>query len=230
MPIFINSGRFGSTSVDPATLTWTAMYDFSNAGSVTTATGISQLDDLSGNANHVVQGTGASQPAYDLAAQNGLNVGTFDGSNDYLATSGTVTQSRPAMLFVVAKWTGAAASTNADVFAIGTTGRFLLRKVATTDVWQAANPSGVSSPGAADNNWHVFTALFNSTSSYLMIDGVQVASGDTGTGSATLALQIGAIAGSRPFPGQIGFVGIGGTQTDANRDGVIAFLRSKWAI
>lgn len=45
---------------------------------------ISQWDDSSGGAHHFTQGTGANQPLYKAAQQNGLPAVRFDGSNDVL--------------------------------------------------------------------------------------------------------------------------------------------------
>lgn len=45
---------------------------------------VAQWDDKSGNGAHAAQGITASQPLYDLAAQNGKNVIDFDGIDDYM--------------------------------------------------------------------------------------------------------------------------------------------------
>ena len=50
---------------------------------VTIATGVSQWNDKSGNANHATQGTAASQPT--LSTDNNKRSLTFDGTDDTLA-------------------------------------------------------------------------------------------------------------------------------------------------
>lgn len=212
---------------------WLRYYDYSDAASVTTATGISQIDDQSGNAAHATQATGANQPAYTSAAQNGLNVGTFDGTNDVVYTAANLTATRPTTLYVVAKYSGAAGTTTNDIVQVGS-GTFYLRKNATTDFWAAQNGANLPSAVVADNNWHVFTARYNTTNSYLMVDGAIVASGTTGTAEPTsqiLYMGAGSTGGTtRPFNGQIGFVGYRTPTTDTTRDAIIAHLKSKWAI
>ena len=226
MPVtFINSSRFG-VPFDPLTLTWTRYFDYSDAASVTTSTGISQINDLSGNNGHATQGSGATQPAYTLAAKNGLNVGGF-ASAQYLLNS--TTQAQPCMMFVVAKYTSGAGSQ--DLVTFGTSSALTFRK-RNSGVWSLASTSELLSVTAVDTNWHVFCARFDGASSYLMMDGVTIASGDAGsTAAAPLNMTMGSNAAlSRPFNGQLGQVAIGGAQSDTDRDAMVSHLRSKWAI
>lgn len=62
-------------------------WDFSDASTVTTATGISQVNDKSSYGLALTQATGANQPAYATAAVNGKNVARFDGVNDYIGSA-----------------------------------------------------------------------------------------------------------------------------------------------
>ena len=58
-------------------------FDASDASSVTLNGGdVSQINDLSGNGRHAVQGTAGRQPAYTEAAINGLAAIVFTGAND----------------------------------------------------------------------------------------------------------------------------------------------------
>jgi hypothetical protein len=57
--------------------------DAADDTTISIGTGVSQWNDKSGNARHAVQAVGANQPAYNLAAVNGLNAVNFDG-NDFL--------------------------------------------------------------------------------------------------------------------------------------------------
>lgn len=75
-------------------------FDASNAASRTIATGVSQLNDLSGNARHAVQATGANQPTVATASQNGLDGLLFDSTDQLIAPDHAVTFIHA---FVVAK-------------------------------------------------------------------------------------------------------------------------------
>ena len=84
MPVtfLVDSSRFGASPV--LAMSPALWLDASDAGSVTIATGVSQINDKSGNGRHFTQGTGAAQPAYLSANKNGLNVLSFDGVDDTL--------------------------------------------------------------------------------------------------------------------------------------------------
>jgi len=62
-----------------------ARYDFSNPANYTLTSGVvSTLNDLSGNGRNLTQATASARPSILAAAQNGLDVGNFDGTNDFL--------------------------------------------------------------------------------------------------------------------------------------------------
>jgi hypothetical protein len=83
--IFINPYRLG-VPWTPAAITTALWLDAADASTVTTvSSAVSQWNDKSGNGRNAEQSTAANRPAYQSAAQNGLNVLTFDGSNDWLS-------------------------------------------------------------------------------------------------------------------------------------------------
>ena len=65
-----------------------AWYDAADASTITQATGVSSWADKSGNGRTCSQATGANQPAYVLAGQNGKNVINFAQSFT-MTTNGT---------------------------------------------------------------------------------------------------------------------------------------------
>jgi len=69
----------------PAEITTALWLDAADASTVTTVSNaVSEWRDKSGNARHATQSTAGERPTYTSAGQNGLNVLTFDGSNDWL--------------------------------------------------------------------------------------------------------------------------------------------------
>ena len=89
-----------------------AWYDASDAASIMHSAGsVSQWNDKTDNARHLVQATSTKRPTTGLATQNGLNVLTFDGGD--LMTfnnSSTVIGTNGLTVFSVFKKTGAAQS------------------------------------------------------------------------------------------------------------------------
>lgn len=65
--------------------------DASDAGTITIGTGVSIWHDKSPFKNHMFQATGGQQPTITTQRQNGLNVLTFDGVDDYFTTTPTIT-------------------------------------------------------------------------------------------------------------------------------------------
>lgn len=232
----VKDGRFSTRDAsaapagfNPLSLTWDRYYDYSDAASVTlNVAAISQINDQSANLAHATQGTGANQPTYSLAAQNGLNVGTFDGSTDRLVTGANFTITQPYQLYVVAKFTGAAAGAQANYVTV--TGHQLTKAV-TTDRYSISAGTVLSPATVVDNSWHVIVCYFSGVSSYIMLDGVSIAAGNAGTqGVTNSTISMGATsAGAQPFAGQIGHVSYG-VQTNTDRDAMVTHLMSKWGI
>jgi hypothetical protein len=75
---------YSGISYTPPTTSLAAHYDGSVSSSIHIATGVSQWDDLSGNARNITQATTTKQPA------NSGSIITFDGSNDFLQVSYTL--------------------------------------------------------------------------------------------------------------------------------------------
>lgn len=79
------SRKIGVSVPVPATLSPLFWYDASDEASIVQLSGsVSQWNDKSTNGYHLVQTTGASQPAYGARFINGLKALDFDGTNDTL--------------------------------------------------------------------------------------------------------------------------------------------------
>lgn len=62
------------------------LYDATTGGSLVAASAaVARCEDVSGNANHMTQGTGGNQPTRRVAAQNGMDALRFDGSDDFMS-------------------------------------------------------------------------------------------------------------------------------------------------
>jgi hypothetical protein len=92
------------TPANISTLSW---WDSSNASSVTlNSSAVSQINDLSGNGYNATQVTAANQPGYTNTL-NGLNVMTFDGTNDFLNLPAINYTSQGSLsMYIVANRTG----------------------------------------------------------------------------------------------------------------------------
>lgn len=99
----------GSGLADPSQVAPTALqawYDASNIGQALAHNdAVSQWNDLSINADHLVQGTAANKPTYITNAVNGKPVVRFDGTADFLAVTGSLTGLTAGHIFVVANRT-----------------------------------------------------------------------------------------------------------------------------
>ena len=110
--MLINSYRFATASTPwtPAQITTALWLDASDAGTVD-ASSVGQWNDKSGNGRNATQGTAANKPTYTAAGQNGLNVLTFDGTNDWMAIPDSTNPSGASGTFAACKPTHTAAAT-----------------------------------------------------------------------------------------------------------------------
>ena len=98
-------GSLGGTTLwTPAQITTALWLDAADASTITTVSGVvSQWNDKSGNARHATQAITGSRPSYTIAGQNGLNVITLDGSNDYFILPNTTNPTGANATFVACK-------------------------------------------------------------------------------------------------------------------------------
>jgi len=146
-----------------------------NSGSIPT------LFDASGNEYDAIQTTTADHPTVDknsIGGRWGLN---FDGSGDELISNNSFTTS-PATHFWVASLNTSSnkehivdgkKSNNSDT-------RQIVRSYGSN--WSIYNGNGISG-GTADQNDHIFEAVFDGANSEIIIDGTSVAQGDAGIGT-----------------------------------------------
>lgn len=83
--------------------------DASDTSTITSSSGaVSQWSDKSGNGINLTQGTAANQPTTGSTTLNGLNVISFDGSNDNLRTANGALQLATVCAFIVVRSNSAA--------------------------------------------------------------------------------------------------------------------------
>jgi hypothetical protein len=138
--------------------------------------------DKSGQANNSIQATADNKPTLNYNVQNGLPSVRFDGGNDYLRiaafTGGDATQ--PTTMFLVASLIAVNATFQVLFGGSDATNRHLIYKDDAADQWACWCGSGVISSTVADTDPHIFTAQFNGASTFLRLDGTQIATGDGG--------------------------------------------------
>lgn len=79
-------GNSDGSDGQPENVIW---YD-ANSLSLSDTDPVSTWDDLSGNGNDAIQGTGTARPLYRTAQINGLPAVVFDGTNDFMPFNGSL--------------------------------------------------------------------------------------------------------------------------------------------
>lgn len=228
-----------ATPVLPITANLTGHWDASDASTVTlNGSRVSQLNDKSGNARHMVQSTGANQPVYLTGNRNGLNVLDF-ADVEFMEPSSTWTQT-DMTLFVVTKFDNVDGS-NVAVSWSNYDMQLQDGDRNVSGVWSyQLEPGGPGAyyhytDGSADTNWHYFELVRpNSGNPIATVD-----NGGTWTelagGGPLQALSTGKIAIGRrqdtasPLDGKIGEVILySGQMGSSDRTQVKNYLASKW--
>ncbi len=216
----------GTPPFTPLSLSPAVGWDFGEATSVTTVSGaVSQINDPSTNARNFTQITAGSRPLYVSAAQNGLNVGRFDGSNDYMTASMVLSGAFTlvyAFKMVVAGVDKTIAAGNA---------LYSYTQAGGSANWSAFGSSALNSATVADTNAHVLSIVYNGGSSTIRLDGTQIATGGTGTTAITTGLALGADpSGAKPtnVDHMQGYL-YNSALSVGNQQLVEAFLKARWA-
>ncbi len=146
---------------------------------------VSQWNDLSGNARHLIQATAGKQPTYTVNSFGGLAGVKSDGVANNMSVSFTLTQ--PTHIFLIQKFTNAS-SGNEDVFD-GTSANsmrsyrgFAAEQLHIVGNAGAADLSGLIPSGGQAA--HLYEYQYNGASSKLLCDGTQLTSGNIPTSAA----------------------------------------------
>jgi len=231
-------GAFGVPPVSG----YVAWYDAMDASSLTFSDGrVSQWSDKSGNGNHLVQATAASQPNYGLTNLNGLPAVGFDGANDNLSCA-TVTSSDRTFSWFAAMAVHSLNDISTVVGSGGGTGGLELRITSNTpgDGHIIINKAGIStlsetssSVVATASNPFVVAACLSDTDITLYANRLSETDSNstTFTSSRTLLVAFERTGGSRFARSHMGeLIGYDSTigSTDALK--IIDYLMAKWGI
>ena len=175
-----------------------------------------------------MQATGANQPLYKTAIQNGLPVVRFDGVDDFVAVDFSLGQ--PTTVFVVAKFLDTALDTLIDGFAGANVNKRRLYRNASTTYTLFAGSGGPVSAATTPEAFHSIGAVFNGASSEIRIDGGSAATGNPGAGAST-GITVGAVAGAASdwANADIAEVLLYNTAlSTTDRQSVESYLRGRW--
>ena len=210
-----------------------SLFDATSGGSAVTTNGgsVARWEDKSGNGRHFVQSSAPVRPTLSTAARNGRSVVTFDATDDYMISAATQTIPQPATWMFVYKVPSSIAS-----------GWTLVDSA--TDRVHVYSPSGdtiiqytaggfftTEASGVTADQWRIGTYHFNGASSLGKRDGVQTATGTTGTNASTGNIYLGANFGSvLSLRSQMAeaILLTGASMADIAR--VEAYLAAKWGI
>jgi len=161
---------------------------------------IATLFDASGKEQDATQNTTSKQPTLDKNSIGGRLGAVFDGSDDEMINKSSIVAS-PATEFWVASLN---TTPSYDYIVDGNidnniSTRLIVRS--NNGEWDIQNEYKLTD-GAADQDDHLFEAVFDGANSELIIDGTSVIQGNTGTGSLE-DMTIGSARGSAHWGGLI---------------------------
>jgi hypothetical protein len=208
-------------------------YDMSQTAGWTLGTGISSLNDLSGNGRHLTQATAGKQPARTVAGQNGRDVATFTAaSSQFLVSAGWV-QAQPITFYITMKLTAnsgvSAAAVGFNGYAAPPEGVFYaaggLRSAMTYYAGTSFGTIDIS-----DGAFHTLAVVINNTSSVMRKDGTEI-TGTCGT-NATVAIALGNATNescTEWTPLVMGeFIVYTGAHDITTRNQIQSYLKAKW--
>lgn len=134
-----------------------------NSGITVTGAGVSQWDDVSGNANHLKQGTDGNRP--DKQSDGSI---LFNGTADYLRAD-AFTLEQPETIYLLGRQVTWTLNDNIMDGNTANTGQ-LFQSAITPDIKMFAGSVGAAVGGWVVNEYAILIALFNGVSSVFQIN------------------------------------------------------------
>jgi len=180
---------------------------------------IGAVQDKSGNGNDFTQGNADLKPLYKTNIQNGLSMGRFDGTDDYLYRAAGLNLSQPHETWIVSKnYHDMDAKYWYDRPFMYYSYNYSIRIY-----------SGVYLIGWAHPDPIIFYARYNGVDSEIYVHGSSY-SGNAGTGTGDFNF-LGKRSSGGPLDGDIGeFYVFDGQMSSADRTLVEAYINDKWSI
>jgi hypothetical protein len=207
-----------------------AGYDASDASSVTVATGVSALVQLSGT----------FQPAYLIAYKNGLNAIKFDGTNDFLASSAALLSGNDWYISIACRPESTATVQSIfSQFTSGQDGRTTMNANQNAGGGASAGrmlPFTSPSTGLLDFAFTTASHVieFESALGVLQVrfNGTVVATGTTAVVIRNEVFRLGSLDGSQAFfSGHFYEIWLfNASQTTANKNALLLYYQNKWNI
>lgn len=223
----------------PANITTLGWWDASDETTITESAGkVSQIDDLSGNDNHMLQGTGANQPATGTLTINSLNTLSFDNQDAYMENASnpfgatvndfTVFQViRTLAINVGVSFDIAGATYVCRAYTPYSDGKFYF------DVGAASAPNRISvASGISVGNENIVSFTNQTGLQEIRKNGTQVVADATGHSASTNGgIVMGSRSGFKSNRIALGeMIVINGSLTETNRQLIEGYLAHKWGL
>lgn len=183
----IGAPAWTPAQLGPALIAWYFAPDIAQSD----GSAVASWTDRSGNGRVAAQGTGANQPTYTTAMQNGLAVVRFDGTNHVLAVTSLGLAAQPYSVAAAVSFGGALSADERLWSSRTPTDNSLMRALSggNFEIWGGGSVQGYA---AATTGWHVHVAAWNGASSSGALDGTNTALATPGAGAPTTGIHIGA--------------------------------------
>jgi hypothetical protein len=215
-------------------------WDFSDAGTLTIDTGVSEVRDKSGNGYHATQAVGSDQPLLIASAKNGLSAADFDGSGtEWLQTANIASDLTAFTVFQVFK--ADALDAFESLWSRGGDVRFASNSNVVGDVYRVGTENNGNAirngPVMTVGQWHLGVSSWSGVADKQEIGARLDLVDAAGTSATSYSItsvantpwRIGSRGVTSNWNGLIGeTIAYNRLLTDTERDQVEAFLNAKW--